>query len=81
MKDSRFKALKTSGTYFQLMEYAEISDLSDVDFCRWLTVEHKVAAIPVSVFYANREDHKVIRFCFAKKVDTLREAAERLCKI
>jgi len=81
MKDSKFKAMKSRGTYFQLMDYSEISDFSDVDFCKWLTVEHKVAAIPVSVFYANQEDNKIIRFCFAKKEDTLREAAERLCKI
>lgn len=81
MHTSRFKPLQTSGTYFQLMDYSTLSDLSDVEFCKWLTMEHKVAAIPVSVFYESKQDNKVIRFCFAKKEETLIEAASRLCKI
>lgn len=81
MENSKFKPLQTSGTYFQLMDYSALSDLSDVEFCRWLTIEHKVAAIPVSVFYEQKQDNKVIRFCFAKKEETLIEAASRLCKI
>jgi methionine transaminase len=81
IKDSRFKPLPCKGTYFQMVSYADISDLPDVEFARQLTTEHKVAAIPPSVFYHKNDDHKVLRFCFAKKDDTLREAAEILCRI
>jgi methionine transaminase len=77
----RFKALPCSGTYFQLLDYSAISDLPDVDMARWLTTEKGVAAIPTSVFYVDKQDHKLLRFCFAKQEETLRKAAERLCKI
>ena len=53
----------------------------DVDFARTMTVEHKVAAIPPSVFYHDQTDARVLRFCFAKTDETLKEAAEKLCKI
>lgn len=81
MKASRFKPLPCRGTYFQLMDYSEISQLSDTEFARQLTIEHGVAAIPVSAFYAEPQDHKVLRFCFAKKEETLIQAADLLCKI
>lgn len=83
MNESRFKPLTSEGTYFQLFDYQDISDESDVEFCKTLTVEYGVAAIPVSVFYSNTEgyDAKIIRLCFAKKENTLAEAAERLSKI
>ncbi len=81
MKGSRFRALPCRGTYFAMFDYSAVSDEPDVDFARRLTVEHKVAAIPPSVFYDGGEDHKVLRFCFAKNDQTLREAAERLCRI
>ena len=81
MQPSRFKALPCSGTYFQMMDYAAISDAPDVEFVKTMTVEHKVAAIPPSVFYHGRDDHKVVRFCFAKKDETLEQAAEILCKM
>lgn len=81
MQDSRFSFEKTSGTYFQLMDYSAISDLPDTEFCRWLIEEAGVAAIPISVFSEAPMDTKLVRFCFAKGDDTLRAAAEKLCKI
>ncbi len=81
MATTRFEALPCHGTYFQMMSYAAISDEADVDFARRLTIEHGVAAIPPSVFYHNHNDHKVLRFCFAKQDDTLKQAAEKLCAI
>jgi methionine aminotransferase len=66
------------GTYFQLADYGEISDLPDDEFARWLTEEHKVAVIPVSAFYDEPPDARVVRFCFAKELETLEEAAQRL---
>jgi methionine aminotransferase len=81
IKHSRFKALPCRGTYFQMLDYSAISDESDVEFSKRLTIEHGVASIPPSVFYHQQVDHKVLRFCFAKKDETLEKAAERLCKI
>lgn len=81
MKGSRFKPVPCSGTYFQMMQYHAISDMPDIDFARWMTIEHGVASIPVSVFYHTGTDHKVVRFCFAKKEATLERAAEKLCRI
>ncbi len=78
---SRFKPLKTQGTYFQLLSYENISDEKDTDFAIRLTKEFKIASIPVSVFYKNKEDNKVLRFCFAKSDSTLDKAAEILCNI
>lgn len=81
LKDSRFKLMACEGTYFQVVSYASISNENDVDFCKRLIVEHGVAAIPISTFYANGKDLKLIRFCFAKDNATLEEAAKRLCVI
>lgn len=81
IKMSRFKPLTCSGTYFCLLDYSEISTLPDVDFAKELTIKYGVAAIPVSVFYQDQTDHKVIRICFAKQNETLIKAAELLCKI
>jgi methionine aminotransferase len=81
IKDSRFKPLPCRGTYFQMLSYEAITDENDIDFARRLTTEHKVAAIPPSVFYSRGDDHKALRFCFAKKDETLIKAAEKLCKI
>ncbi|MGD1845928.1 MAG: methionine aminotransferase [Salibacteraceae bacterium] len=78
---SRFKALASKGTYFQLLDYSAISEESDTDYAVRLTKEMKVASIPVSVFYHSRVDHKVLRFCFAKQEETLAQAAEILNKI
>ena len=68
------------GTYFQMLDYSAISDEPDAAFARRLTVEYGVAAIPPSAFYHDGEDHRVLRFCFAKKDETLKRAAEKLCK-
>jgi methionine aminotransferase len=81
LKPSRFKALPCHGTYFQMLDYSRISDEPDVAFARRLTVTHGVAAIPPSVFYHGNDDHRVLRFCFAKKDKTLQRAAEKLCRI
>lgn len=71
----------TSGSYFQLAGYEQISDMPDVDFAKWLTKEHGVATIPLSPFYSNKKDDKLIRFCFAKKEATLLAAVEQLKSI
>ena len=81
IENSRFKAMPCHGTYFQMVDYSSISDESDVEFSKRLTTEHGVASIPPSVFYHRQMDYKVLRFCFAKKDETLEKAAERLCKI
>ncbi|WP_300662459.1 methionine aminotransferase [Fluviicola sp.] len=78
---SKFEFLPSEGTYFQTVRYKALSDLPDVQFCEWLVKEVGVAAIPLSVFYEERNDYHTIRFCFAKTDDTLIQAAERLCKI
>lgn len=69
---------KTGGSYFQLASYEQISDLPDTEFAIWLTKEYKVATIPVSPFHSNKKDDKLIRFCFAKKEETLQAAIENL---
>ena len=81
IKGSRFKIIPCSGTYFQLLSYATISQESDVLFAERLVKEHSIAAIPVSVFYNSPLDEKVLRFCFAKKDETLLNAAEILCNV
>jgi methionine transaminase len=78
---SRFRPLPCEGTYFQMVDYSAISDEPDTAFARRMTIEHGVAAIPPSVFYDQLDDHRVLRFCFAKNEDTLKEAAEKLCRI
>jgi methionine aminotransferase len=75
-----FELLPCRGTYFQLVRYDRISDLPDREFAEWMTREVGVAVIPVSVFYANGRDDRVVRFCFAKQESTLKAAAERLRK-
>jgi methionine aminotransferase len=81
LEPTKFSLKPSSGTYFQLADYSAISDEPDVDFAARLTREHKVATIPVSVFYKNAPDQRVVRFCFAKDNETLREAAKRLQKL
>ena len=75
-----FELLPCRGTYFQLARYDRISDLPDREFAEWMTREVGVAVIPVSVFYADGRDDRVVRFCFAKQESTLKAAAERLAK-
>jgi methionine aminotransferase len=81
IKDSRFKFTASSGTYFQGLDYSEITTEYDVDFAKRLTIEQGIASIPLSVFNENNLDNKVLRFCFAKTDDTLKKAAEILCQI
>ncbi|MDN4166199.1 methionine aminotransferase [Cytophagales bacterium LB-30] len=78
---SRFKALPSSGTYFQLLSFEAISQEPDTEMAIRLTKEFGIASIPVSVFYHHPTDHHVLRFCFAKSEETLQKAAEVLCKI
>ncbi|MDG1333316.1 MAG: methionine aminotransferase [Crocinitomicaceae bacterium] len=81
MAESRFELLPCDGTYFQTARYSEISQASDVEFCKTLTTKYGVAAIPTSVFNGDGSDQHVIRFCFAKDADTLQQAAKKLCAI
>ena len=78
---TRFKLLPSEGTYFQCVDISAVSDLNEADFCQWLTTEIGVAAIPLSAFYGNGFDQRVVRFCFAKKDETLHSALERLAKL
>ena len=78
----KLKALPVPGGYFQLVDYSAISDISDLEFCRWLTVEKGVTAIPLSPFYAEAPaSQRVIRLCFAKTEATMAAAVERLVKV
>ena len=81
LTNSRFELMPCEGTYFQVVSYAAISDENDVTFCKQLVVEFGVAAIPISTFYADGKDLKLIRFCFAKDKATLEEASKRLCSV
>jgi len=86
LQTSRFKILPSKGTYFLLLDYSEISDLNDVEFCHWLTQEVGVAAIPLSPFYQQEnksqfDGSRVVRVCFAKNDDTLLQAAKILCQL
>ncbi|MNN57751.1 Methionine aminotransferase [compost metagenome] len=83
LQGSRFSFKRTPGTYFQLADYSAIrDDLDDVEMSLWLTREHGVATIPVSVFYQTPpKDLRLVRFCFAKREDTLRQAADKLCRV
>ena len=78
LKHTRFKLLPSEGTYFQCVDISEVSDLSETEFCKWLTSEIGVAAIPLSAFYSDGFDQRVVRFCFAKKDETLNAALQRL---
>ena len=78
---SRFKASPSKGTYFQLLNYSEISSLSDVEMAKKLVIDHKLASIPISVFYHANLDEHFLRFCFAKKEETLKRAGDILIKL
>ena len=81
IKDSKFTFLPSKGTYFQVLEYSKITDKHDVAFAKQLTMDHKIASIPMSVFNEHGLDQKVLRFCFAKTDDTLNKAADILNQI
>jgi methionine aminotransferase len=81
LQNTRFKLLPSQGTYFQCVEYSAISDLPEAEFSQWLTTEIGVAAIPVSAFYNTPKESGIVRFCFAKKDETLRLALDRLAAL
>ncbi len=81
LQQTRFRLLPADGTYFQCVDYSAISDLPEVEFAQWLTAEIGVAAIPVSAFYSQPKESGIVRFCFAKKDETLRAALARLAKV
>ncbi len=78
---TRLRLLPSEGSYFQCVDISGVSDLGEADFCQWLTRDIGVAAIPLSAFYADGFDQRVVRFCFAKKDETLQLALQRLAKL
>ena len=78
---TRFRLLPSEGSYFQCVDITEVSALGEAEFCQWLTSEIGVAAIPLSAFYGNGFDQRVVRFCFAKKDETLNSALGRLARL
>jgi methionine transaminase len=81
LKRTKFEILPSEGSFFQCVDISRVSELSESDFCQWLTREIGVAAIPLSAFYGDGFDQRVVRFCFAKKDETLHAAIERLAKL
>ncbi len=81
LEQSRFKLLPCIGSYFQSVTFNDITDEKDSDFALRLTREIGVASIPISVFYTKGTDHHILRFCFAKKQETLDKAVDRLLKV
>jgi methionine aminotransferase len=81
LANTRLRLLPSQGSYFQCVDYSAVSDLTEEAFCRWLTTEIGVAAIPLSAFYPGGFEQKLARFCFAKKDATLHQALERLAKL
>ena len=78
---TKFKILPSEGSFFQCVDISDVSDMREADFCQWLTKEIGVAAIPLSAFYGDGFDQRVVRFCFAKKEETLLAALDRLAKL
>jgi methionine transaminase len=78
---TRLKLLPSQGSYFQCVDYSAVSDRSEEDFCRWLTTDLGVAAIPLSAFYDDGRNQKLARFCFAKRDETLNTALDRLARL
>jgi methionine aminotransferase len=81
LKRTKFRMLPGEGTYFQCVDISAVSGLGEAEFCQWLTSEIGVAAIPLSAFYGNGFDQRVVRFCFAKKDETLHTALDRLARL
>lgn len=81
IKNSKFTLLPSKGSFFICADYSSISTEPDTSFAIRLTEEYKIATIPLSVFYENKTDNKIIRFCFAKKETTLEQAAEKIITI
>ncbi|MFY7854978.1 MAG: pyridoxal phosphate-dependent aminotransferase [Rubrivivax sp.] len=81
LQRTRLKAMPSEGTYFQSVDYSAVSALGEADFCRWLTENVGVAAIPLSAFYEDGREQGLVRLCFAKRDDTLDEALTRLARL
>jgi methionine aminotransferase len=81
LKRTKFEILPSEGSFFQCVDISRVSDLPEAEFCQWLTREIGVAAIPLSAFYGNGFDQRVVRFCFAKREETLHAALDRLAKL
>ncbi len=81
LADTGLRLLPCEGTYFQTVDYAAVSELPELDFARWLTTEIGVAAIPLSGFYQRPQERRHVRFCFAKREETLALAAQRLKRL
>jgi methionine aminotransferase len=81
LADTPLDLLACAGSYFQLATYARVSDAPAPEFAEWLVREHGVATIPLTAFYRDRTDHRIIRFCFAKRDETINAAAERLRRL
>lgn len=81
IQPSSFKILPTQGTYFVLLNYSGISKMKDTEMAIYLTEKYKIASVPMSVFYHDNKDYQLLRFCFAKKEDTLVNASHIICSI
>ncbi len=81
IQSSKFKLLPTKGSFFICADYSSISNEDDISFTQRLVKDNKIATIPLSVFYENKTDNKIIRFCFAKTENTLKQAAEKILNI
>jgi methionine transaminase len=78
---TRLRMLPSQGSFFQCVEYSAVSNLGEEDFCRWLTAEKGVAAIPLSAFYPDGREQHIARFCYAKRDETLALALDRLAQL
>ncbi|MCL4697657.1 MAG: aminotransferase class I/II-fold pyridoxal phosphate-dependent enzyme, partial [Burkholderiaceae bacterium] len=81
LETTRLVPLQSEGSYFQVVDYAGVSDLAEADFCQWLTREIGVAAIPLAAFYEGGFEQRLARLCFAKRDETLQAALARLKKL
>ncbi|MDT3696652.1 MAG: methionine aminotransferase [Ignavibacterium sp.] len=81
IKESNFKLRECNGTYFQLLDYSNISELNDMDFSKHLIEKAGVAVIPISPFYSTKISSKIVRVCFAKKDEVLISASKKLCSL
>jgi methionine transaminase len=81
LKRTKFRILPSEGTYFQCVDISDVTELDEAEFCKWLTADIGVAAIPLSAFYGDGFDQRVVRFCFAKKDETLHQALDRLARL
>lgn len=81
IKDSKFEPIPCHGTYFQCLSYKKIANRPDMEMVEYLIKEHGIASIPISAFYNNGQDDKLLRFCFAKNEETIEKATAMLCKV